>query len=100
MKDTMSLLLAAAILAAGGFGLYMIKSPDGEQKGGEEYNEDSLFSSGSFWGSNKSDDEVEQDVEDEQAVEDDYYYEPKVRSRGSKTKRTRRSSGTKRRYLK
>lgn len=91
MKDTMSLLLAAAILAAGGFGLYMIKSPDGEQKGGEEYNEDSLFSSGSFWGSNKSDDEVDQDIEDE-------YYEPKVRSRGGKTKRSRKTSGTKRRY--
>ena len=92
MKDTMSLLLAAAILAAGGFGLYMIKSPDDEQKGGEEYNEDSLFSSGSFWGSNKSDDEVEQDFDED-------YYEPKVRSRGGKTKRSRRSSGTKRRYL-
>jgi hypothetical protein len=90
MKDTMSLLLAAAILAAGGFGLYMIKSPDGEQKGGEEYNEDSLFGSGSFWGSNKSDDDVEEDVED--------YYEPKVRSRGGKTKRNKKSTGTKRRY--
>ena len=90
MKDTMSLLLAAAILAAGGFGLYMIKSPDGEQKGGEEYNEDSLFGSGSFWGSNKSDDDVEEDVED--------YYEPKVRSRGGKTKRNKKSNGTKRRY--
>jgi len=87
----MSLLLAAAILAAGGFGLYMIKSPDDEQKGGEEYNEDSLFGSGSFWGSNKSDDEVEEDLEDE-------YYVPKVRSRGGKTKRSRRGSGTKRRY--
>jgi len=87
----MSLLLAAAILAAGGFGLYMIKSPDDEQKGGEEYNEDSLFGSGNFWGSNKSDDEVEEDVEEE-------YYEPKVRSRGGKTKRSRRGSGTKRRY--
>jgi len=91
MKDTLSLFLAAAILAAGGFGLYMIKSPDGEQKGGEEYNEDSLFSSGSFWGSNKSDDEVDQDIEDE-------YYEPKVRYRGGKTKRSRKTSGTKRRY--
>jgi hypothetical protein len=91
MKDTMSLLLAAAILAAGGFGLYMIKSPDDEQKGGEEYNEDSLFGSGSFWGSNKSDDEVEQDIEED-------YYEPKVRSRGGKTKRNKKSTGTKRRY--
>ena len=90
MKDTMSLLLAAAILAAGGFGLYMIKSPDDEQKGGEveEYNEDSLFGSGNFWGSNKSDDNVEEEE----------YYEPKVRSRGGKTKRNKKSTGTKRRY--
>ena len=92
MKDTMSLLLAAAILTAGGFGLYMIKSPDDEQKGGEEeYNEDSLFGSGSFWGSNKSDDDIEKDFEED-------YYEPKVRSRGGKTKRNKKSTGTKRRY--
>ena len=90
MKDTMSLLLATAILAAGGLGLYMFKSSDDEQKGGEEYNEDSLFGSGSFWGSNKSDDDVEQEEED--------YYEPKVRSRGGKTKRNKKSTGTKRRY--
>ena len=91
MKDTMSLLLATAILAAGGLGLYMFKSSDDEQKGGEEYNEDSLFSSGGFWGSsNKSDDELEE--------EESSFHEPKVRARGSKTKRSRRSSGTKRRY--
>jgi hypothetical protein len=95
MKDTMSLVLATAILAVGGVGLYMFKSPDDEQKGGrEEYNEDTLFGSGSFWGSsNKSDDDV---------VEEDYddssFHEPKVRSRGSKTKRSRKTSGTKRRY--
>jgi hypothetical protein len=91
MKDTMSLLLAAAILAAGGFGLYMIKSPDNEQKGGEEYNEDNLFGSGSFWGSKNSDDDKEEDFEED-------YYEPKVRSRGGKTKRNKKSTGTKRRY--
>ena len=90
MKDTMSLLLAATILAAGGFGLYMFKSSDEEQKGGE-YSEDSLFGSGSFWGSNKTDDDVEEVVEDD-------YYEPKVRSRGGRTKRNRKGSGTKRRY--
>ena len=93
MKDTMSLLLAAAILATGGLGLYMFKSPDDEQKGGEEYNEDSLFGSGSFWGSsNKSDDEVEENFDDSS------FHQPKVRSRGSKTKRSRKTSGTKRRY--
>ena len=91
MKDTMSLLLAATILAAGGFGLYMFKSSHEEQKGGEDYSEDSLFGSGSFWGSNKTDDDVEEVVEDD-------YYEPKVRSRGGRTKRNRKGSGTKRRY--
>ena len=55
MNDTMSLLLATTILAVGGIGLYMYKSDD-EQKGGEEYNEDSLFSSRDFWGSSNSDD--------------------------------------------
>ena len=95
----MSLLLATAILAAGGFGLYMFKSPDDEQKEGEEHNEDSLFSFGNFWGSNKSNDETEQDVEQEveQDVEQEYY-EPKIRSRSGKTKRNRKTFGTKRRY--
>ena len=92
MKDTMSLLLATAILAAGGIGLYMFKSSDDEQKGGEEYNEDSLFGSGNFWGSNKSDDDIEEDFNDSS------FHEPKVRSRGGKTKRNRKTSGTKRRY--
>ena len=39
----MSLLLATAILAAGGLGLYMYKSPDEPEKGAEEYNEENLF---------------------------------------------------------
>ena len=94
MNDTMSLLLATTILALGGIGLYMYKSDD-EEKGGEEYNEDSLFSSGDFWGSKNSDDNNEKDFEED--FEEDYY-EPKVRSRGGKTKRNRKSTGTKRRY--
>jgi hypothetical protein len=55
MNDTMSLLLATSILAVGGLGLFMYKSSDNEQKGGDdtEYNEDSLFGSGSFWGSSE-----------------------------------------------
>ena len=93
MKDTLSLLLAATILAAGGVGLYMFKSPDDEQRGGEEYNEDSLLGGGRCWGSNKSEDDAEQ----EDFKEDDYY-EPKAKPRGGRTKRNRRGSGTKRRY--
>ena len=90
MNDTMSLLLATTILAVSGIGLYMYKSDD-EQKGGEEYNEDSLFSSRDFWGSSNSDDNNEEELEED-------YYEPKVRTRGGKTKRNRKSYGTKRRY--
>jgi hypothetical protein len=94
MNDTMSLLLATAILAAGGLGLYMYKSDD-HQKGGEDYNEDNLFGSGSFWGStNEEDDNVEHDDEDYEDYEE--YYKPKPR--GGKTKRRRATGGTKRRY--
>lgn len=91
MNDTMSLVLATAILAAGGLGLYMYKSPSEGQKGGEDYNEDNLFGSGSFWAStNEDDDKVEEDEDYEE------YYKPKPR--GGKTKRRRASGGTKRRY--
>jgi hypothetical protein len=91
MNDTMSLLLATTILALGGVGLYMYKSDEG-QKGGDDYNEDSLFGSGSFWSSSN---ESEEPVEDE---EDLSFHEPKIRNRGGKTKRNRKSGGTKRRY--
>ena len=91
MNDTMSLLLATAILAAGGLGLYMYKSPDEAQKGGEEYNEDNLFGSGSFWDS-KKEEETEEDLDFDD-------YEPKPRQRSNKTKRNRKSGGSsKRRY--
>jgi hypothetical protein len=91
MNDTMSLLLATAILAAGGLGLYIYKSSDGPQKGGEEYDEDNLFGSGSFWGS--TNEEGEDKLEDDEYLDD---YKPK--SRGGKTKRRRAGGGTKRRY--
>jgi len=87
MRDTISLLVATAILAAGGLGLYMYKSNDDNQDGGDGYDEDSLFGSGGFW--NK-----ESDLEEEEPE----YYEPKVKARGGKTKRSRRGVGTKRRY--
>jgi hypothetical protein len=91
MNETMSLLLATTILAMGGFGLYMYKNPEEAQKGGEEYNEDSLFGGGSFWSSNK-----EEDVEEDLDFDD---YEPKPRTRANKTKRNKRSNGSsKRRY--
>ena len=83
MKDTVSLLIATAILAAGGLGLYMYKS-DGDKQEGGGYDEDSLFGSNS----------EENDLDSEEPE----YYEPKVRARGGKTKRSKRNVGTKRRY--
>jgi hypothetical protein len=83
MNDTLSLLLAASILAASGLGLYMYKSRDEDQKGGEEYNETNLFG--------LSD-------EEEEVKNDEDFYVPKQKLRSGKTKRNIKSGGTKRRY--
>ena len=90
MQDTMSLLIATTILAVGGLGLYMYKSSDDKQYGGDGYDEDSLFDSSNFWNSN--------DGESDSDNEEIEYYEPKVKGRGGKTKRAKRSTGTKRRH--
>ena len=93
MKDTMSLLIATAILAAGGLGLYAYKSSDeGKEEGG--YDEDILF------GSNKDNEDVDYEYED---AEEDYEYakpkpKPYSKVKGGKTKRTKKNVGTKRRY--
>ena len=81
MNETMSLLLATAILAAGGIGLFMLKSDDNNDDNNDnDYKEDIIL------------DELE-DLEDE----DDYDYKPKARS-SNKTKRNRKSGGSRRRY--
>jgi hypothetical protein len=89
----MSLLLATTILAAGGLGLYMYKSSDGNQKGGNDdnYDEDNLFGSGNLWGFSNDDENAEEDYDEE-------VYEPKPKPRASKTKRRKAGGGTKRRY--
>ena len=91
MNDSMSILLATTILALGGLGLYMYKSSDDTQKGGdEEYDEGSIFG-GNFWGTSddKDDDEkLEEDLDDE-----DF----KPRKRNTKTQKNRKSTGTSRR---
>jgi hypothetical protein len=94
MNDTISLLLATTILAIGGLGMYMYKSND-EQKGGEDYSEDNIFGSGNLWGSSNEEEDPEYNDEDGNT-----FYEPTVRTRGGKTKRNRKSVGTKRRYYK
>jgi len=96
MNDTMSLLLATSILAVGGLGLFMYKSSDENQSGGEEYNEDNLFSSSSLWGSNENENENINDDYNEEYEEE--VYKPKTRAKASKTKRRKACGGTKRRY--
>ena len=83
MNETMSLLLATAILAAGGIGLFMYKSNDdlfstNEEELMEEIDFDDL-------------DELE-DYEEED-------YKPKSRSNKNKTKRNaKQTGGSRRRY--
>ena len=86
MNETLSLLLATTVLAIGGAGLYMYKSDDSDLVGGDDYNEDTAFSSND-------------EINDADNIDNDYY-EPKARSRVSKTKtkRNRKGLGTKRRY--
>ena len=97
MNETMSLLLATTILALGGLGLYMLKSSDDNEKGGdEEYNEEGLFGSGNLftWGgqSDNKDDEIE-DIPNDDYDDEDY----KPRKRSAKTQRNRKSTGSSRR---
>lgn len=95
MNETMSLILATAILTVGGLGLYMYKNKDtkyNDKDEDEEYNEDNWF--GFFGNDKKSDAESERSMSDNESE----IYEPKVRSRQNKTKRSKKTGGTKRRY--
>jgi hypothetical protein len=76
MNETMSLLLVAAVLAIGGAGLYRYKF------------EDDLVQDGG----NDSSDSYNEDELDEEIIKS------KPRAKGSKTKRNRTNSGSKRRY--
>ena len=102
MNDTMSLLLATTILATGGVCLYMYKNPENEeQTGGDtEYNEDNLFGGlGNFFSSNEDEVTNNEPHYDEENEDDSEFYEPKPKPKGGgKTKRNRKSGGTKRRY--
>ena len=97
MNETMSLLIATAILATGGLGLYMYKSSDDESNDDHESDEvaesvdTGFFGKGGFFSSSSGDAEEEDE-------EEHIRYEPKPKTRGMKTKRNRRSGGTKRRY--
>ena len=85
MNETMSLLLATAILAAGGIGLFMLKSNDDGTYDDEEIELDEI----------EDLDALDEFDEDE---EDDYDYKPRARG-NNKTKRNRKSGGSrKQRY--
>jgi hypothetical protein len=97
MNDTMSLVLATSILAIGGVGLYLFKNNSDDKEGeNEEYNEDNLFNSINFFGGS-DDDEQQLNEEDDIVSEDSYEYKPRSKKNG-KTKRARKTGGTKRRY--
>ena len=83
MNETMSLLLATAILAAGGIGLFMLKSNDDGTYDDEELELDEI--------EDLDDLDLDEDL-------DDYDYKPKTRG-NNKTKRNRKSGGSrKQRY--
>jgi hypothetical protein len=83
MNETMSLLLATAILAAGGIGLFMLKSNDDGTYDDEELELDEI--------EDLDDLDLDEDL-------DDYDYKPKSKS-NNKTKRNRKSGGSrKQRY--
>ena len=89
MNDTMSLVLATAILAVGGLGLYMYKSSDDfafDDYNEDEYNDDLSDSEQSI-----------DDVSIDDVSVDDNYDEPKSKGR-NKTKRNKKNGGTKKKY--
>ena len=88
MNETMSLVLATAILAVGGLGLYMYKTSDDLEY--DDYIEDD-----NSFDNNYNNDEVSEETYDD--LDDDIYEKQKVRSR-NKTKRSKKSGGTKRKY--
>jgi hypothetical protein len=102
MNDTMSLLLATTILATGGVCLYMYKNPDNEEETVDtEYNENNLFGGlGNFFSSTEDESDPNENHLEEYNEDDLDFYEPKPKQRGGagKTKRNRKTGGTKRRY--
>jgi hypothetical protein len=87
MNETRSILLATAILAAGGIGLFMLKSNDDGTYDDEELELDEI---------EDLDDLDDLDLDDEY-LDDDYDYKPKSKS-NNKTKRNRKSGGSRKRY--
>jgi hypothetical protein len=103
MNETMSVVLATAILAIGGLGLYMYKQSDGlglDFRGDDKSYDDKSYDDKSY--DDKSYDDRDENFDYDEDFDDrdaDTYSEdsePKVRSRG-KTKRAKTGKGTKKR---
>lgn len=89
MNESMSILLATSLLALGGIGLYMFKSPDTEQTTDGESSGSSFF--GGMWGDNDEESVTEESVREEEDVVDD---EPIRKRNITKTPRNKKSTGT------
>jgi len=112
----MSLLMATAMLAVGGLGLFVYGNKDKTHNDSidpeiydEELDEEDIEDKKTNGGSSiksffdnmfttENEKEKEKEKEKEEYVEEEHYYEPKARAKKSKTKRQRKSVGTKRRY--
>jgi hypothetical protein len=118
MKDITSLLIATTMLAVGGLGLFMYGNKDNTRSDPEIYNESEYDESedknydneeedtkgGStiknFFNSLFSSDNNDSEKDSEKSLEEyeEPQYETRSRVKKSKTKRQRKSVGTKRRY--
>ena len=104
MNETMSVVLATAILAIGGLGLYMYKQSDGLDFGDDDKSDDDKSYDDKSYDDKSYDDrddnfDYEEDfdhLDRDTYSEDLNNYEPKIRSRG-KTKRAKTAKGTKKR---
>jgi hypothetical protein len=98
MNETMSLLFATGILAVGATGLYMYKGTSEEEASSdeEERTGDSWFKV--LLGNEDELAEKDSKPDDKHSAEDVEVEEPKSKTRANKTKRNKKSSGTKRRY--
>jgi len=96
-NDTMTLFLATSILAIGGIGIYMFNTNDKPTKGRRNKKVEPVDDSESDEESQATEPEPELEPEEEEENNEDDQYVSK--SRGSKTKKSRKSTkGTKRRY--
>ena len=97
-NDTMTLFLATSILAIGGIGIYMFNTNDKPTKGRRSKKVEPVDDSESDEDeSQATEPEPEPEPEPEEENDEDEQYSSK--SRGSKTKKSRKQTkGTKRRY--